>query len=246
MKLKDKITIVTGAASGIGRAIAVRFAREGAVVVIADVDEGGAQGTLSQMSGEGVFIKTDVRSEADVKRLVEQAVEKYGSLDVVVNAVGIYPKEGEAAGIDEETYTNLIDTNFKSVFLVSKHTLPHLTQTKGNIINISSSLGIVPEPNSPLYCASKAAINMFTQSTAFKYAPRGVRVNAVCPGPIDTPLLQKAFPTKEEMAEYLAEVPMCRAGTPEEAANVVLFLASSEASYVTGGLYTVDGGEILR
>ena len=138
-----------------------------------------------------------------------------------------------------------METNFKSIFLLTKFAIPHLLKSQGNIINIASSLGLIPEAESPIYCSSKAAIIMFTKATALNYSKSGVRINCICPGPIDTPLLRRAFPDEKELAEYLKRNPMGRAGTSDEVANVALFLASQESSYVTGGIYTVDGGESL-
>lgn len=247
MQLKGKISIVTGAASGIGRAIAVRFAKEGTMVVLADIDEAEAENTVSQLGSNGFFIKTDIRNEKEVQNLVEETIKKFGKLDVIVNDVGIYsPLEADIPSLLTKDFQNVMDTNFGSIFLLTKYGIPHLLRTKGSIINIASSLGLIPEAESSIYCASKAAIIMFTRTTALNYAKDGVRINCICPGPIDTPLLRKAFPDRKELDGYLAENPMRRAGIPSEVANVALFLASQEASYVTGSIYTVDGGETLK
>lgn len=246
MRLKDKVSIITGSSSGIGQAIAVRFAKEDARVVIADIDEDGAKNTLSQVPNAGTFIKTDVREEQDVRNLVDRTLEKFGQIDVAVSSVGIYsPLEADIATFSLKNFSNVMGTNFTSIFLLTKFAIPHLLKTKGSIINIASSLGLVPGAESPIYCSWKAAIIMFTKTTALNYAKSGVRINCICPGPIDTPLLHKAFPDKEELKEYLERNPMGRAGSTDEVANVALFLASKESSYVTGGIYTVDGGESL-
>lgn len=246
MQLKNKVSIITGSSSGIGQAIAIHFAKEGAKVVVADIDEGGAKNTLSQISDSGFFVKTDVRSEQEIKNLVDRTLEKFGKIDIVVNSVGIYsPLEADVASLPTKDFSNVMETNFASIFLLTKFAIPHLLKSKGNIINIASSLGLIPEAESPIYCSSKAAIIMFTKTTALNYAKSGVRINCICPGPIDTPLLHRAFPDEKELAEYLKRNPMGRAGTSDEVANVALFLASEESSYVTGGIYTVDGGESL-
>lgn len=247
MNLKDKVSIITGASSGIGQSIAIRFAKEGAKVVIADIDEKGAEDTFSQISNKGIFIKTDVRKEQDARNLVDKTIIKFGKIDIVVNSAGIYsPLQANIATLPIKDFSNVMDTNFTSVFLLTKFTIPHLLKTKGVIINIASSLGLVPEPESTIYCSSKAAVIMFTKATALSYSKHGVRINCICPGPIDTPMLRKAFP-KSELKEYLTKQTLFgRAGTPDEVANLVLFLASSESSYITGGIYTVDGGESLK
>lgn len=246
MKLENKVAIITGSSSGIGQAIALRFAKEGAMVIVADIDESGAENTLSQISDAGIFVKTDVSNEQKVKSLVDKTSEKFGKLDIVVNSVGIYsPLEADIAFLPTKDFSNVMETNFKSIFLLTKFAIPHLLKSQGNIINIASSLGLIPEAESPIYCSSKAAIIMFTKTTALNYAKSGMRINCICPGPIDTPLLHRAFPDEKELAEYLKRNPMGRAGTSDEVANVALFLASQESSYVTGGIYTVDGGESL-
>ena len=246
MKLKNKVSIITGASSGIGRAIAIRFAKEGAKIIIADVDEEGAKKTLAQVSDADIFIKTDVRDENEVRNLVDKTLGEFGKIDIIVNSVGIYsPLEADIASLPVKDFSNVMDTNFASIFLLTKFTISHLLKSRGNIINIASSLGLVPEAESPIYCSSKSAIIMFTKTTALNYSKNGVRINCICPGPIDTPLLHKAFPDKKELEDYLKRNPMGRAGTPAEVANLAVFFASEESSYITGGVYTVDGGESL-
>jgi len=175
MQLKDKVSIITGASSGIGQATAVRFAKEGARVIIADIDEDGAKDTLSKIADSGTYIKTDVRSEQEVKNLVAHTLEKSSRIDVVVNSVGIYsPLEADVASLPSQDFSNVMETNFMSIFLLTKFAIPHLLRTKGNIINIASSLSLIPESESPIYCSSKAAIIMFTKTTALNYAKKRV------------------------------------------------------------------------
>ena len=140
----------------------------------------------------------------------------------------------------------IMNVNFKGVFLTTKFSIPELLKTKGNIINISSALGIVPEKESAIYCASKSAVIMFSKAIALQFPEKGLRVNSICPGPIDTPMLHRAFPEKKEYDEFLKKNPMQRAGTPEGVAKLALFLASEDTGYITGGVYTIDGGQSLR
>ena len=239
MEFKDKVVIVTGGSSGIGRKISERFFNEGATVVASSSKD-------KKTKDNFVFIKADIREESDVKNLIERVVEKYGKIDILVNSAGIYSQnQYDIVSLSADEFDDSMNVNFRGIFLTTKYALPYLLKSNGNIINISSVLGLVPEKESSIYCSSKAAVNMFTKALALNYADKGIRVNAVCPGPIDTPMLDKNIPSNE-MKKYLEENPMKRAGTTDEVANLVLFLASDKASYITGGIYTVDGGESLK
>ena len=233
--LENKVAIVTGGSSGIGEAIVRLFAKNKARVVIASIN---CAKTSQLVNDRTVFIQTDVREEEQVKRTVTETIKKFGRIDIVVNNAGInFQHQDDIVNFPLQDYRNIIDTNLTGTFLFMKHSLPHLLETKGAIINIASQLGLVPEPYFAVYCASKAAVIMFTKAVAVKYAEEGLRINCVCPGPTDTSFLRKPFPVEK--------IPMRRLGTPEEVAKVVLFLASGESSYVTGGIYTVDGGSSL-
>ncbi len=228
--MEKRTILVTGGASGIGKAIAKRFIAAGDTVIIL--------GTTPP-DFEATFFETDVRREEDIAT----AVAQIDAIDVVVNSAGVY-KFSPTEQTTKEELDTIMDTNFKGTFLIAKHTLPILKQSKGTLINIASILALVPEAESAVYCASKAAVVMLTKCLAIEYATR-VRVNAVLPGPIDTPMLRSAFSSEEAMREYEKTVLMKRIGSVEDVANVVEFLASEKASYVTGALYTVDGGESI-
>lgn len=244
-KLEKKVAIVSGGASGIGKAICKLFAREGARVVIADIDI--ANGKKVGEEIKGLFVKCDVAKASEVKNLVETTLKKYKTIDILVNNAGIY-LQASVDKMEEKDYDTLMDINLKGPFLCSKYVIPVMKKKKyGVIINIASELAIVVEPDSPAYCASKAALVHLTKAMALDYVKDGIRVNCVCPGPIDTPLLRKAFPNEKVLETYIQQQTlMKRIGKPEDVAKVVLFLASDDSSYVTGSAYSVDGGESLK
>jgi len=249
MRLKDKVAIITGAGSGIGRATAILFAKEGAKVVVADIDVKGGQETVHQIknsSGTSFFVEVDISKETDCKRLAEETIKKYGKIDILFNNAGIYLRE-KITEMDESDWNKIIDINLKSIFLCSKHAIPEMIkQKKGAIINTASVLGLVGEPECGAYCASKGGIIALTKSMATEYASKNIRVNCICPGPIDTPMLQKYLNTsknpEKEKRELESWVPLKRMGTPEEIAYIALFLASDESSYITGTTIVADGG----
>jgi len=249
MKLKNKVAIITGAASGIGKATAFLFAREGAKVVIADIDERNGKNVESVIKkiGDAIFVRCNVAKSDDAKNLISDAMEKFEKIDILFNNAGIYQENKFLHELSEELWDITIDTNLKGIFLCSKYAIPFMRKNKyGVIINNASELGIVPEPESPAYCASKAAVIHLTKVMALEYANDNIRINCVCPGPIDTPLLRKSFKTDTHLKDYIEQDTILkRLGKPEEVAKVVLFLASDDANYVTGASYSVDGGESL-
>jgi Dehydrogenases with different specificities (related to short-chain alcohol dehydrogenases) len=187
---------------------------------------------------EADFYQVDITKEEEIQK----AFQKIKHLDIVVNNAGIY-FQASIEETSQEQLDKIIDVNFKGAYLISKYALPLIKESKGNIINISSVVGIVSDPTSPAYCSTKAALIMLTKCMAREYGLKGVRVNAILPGPIDTPLLRRVLSSEELIKKYAALNPMRRVGKPEEVANVAAFLASDEASYVTGGIYLVDGGQ---
>lgn len=248
MKLKNKVVIITGAGSGIGRSTAILFAKEGAKVVVADIDVKGGKETVHLIKNNKnvFFVKTNVSKERDCKRLIEETIKKYGKIDILFNNAGVYLRK-KITEMDESDWNKIIDINLKSIFLCSKYVIPEMIkQNKGIIINTASTLGLVGEPECGAYCASKGGIIALTKSMATEYASDNIRVNCICPGPIDTPMLRKYLSSsknservKEELENW---VPLGRMGTPEEIASTALFLASDESSYITGTTIVVDGG----
>ncbi len=228
MNLKGKVAIVTGGSSGIGKAIVNKLDELGAKVIIFD---------LKRPNEKFEYYKVDITKDEEIKK----AMENIERVDILVNNAGIYFEKYLEETTDNDI-DNMVDINIKGTFKVTRNVIDKLKQQKGCIINIASCLGLVPELTSPLYCTTKAGIIMFTKCLAQEYAELGIRVNCVLPGPILTELLEKSFIEEEAKKKCSNRIPMRRIGNPDEVANVVGFLASDEASYVTGGIYTVDGG----
>ena len=249
--LKGKVALVTGGSSGIGRASALAFAREGAQVVVADVVvEGGEEtvGLIKQAGGEALFVKADVSQAAEVEAMVNKAVETYGRLDCAFNNAGT---EGAIAQTDEYTEENwerVIAINLKGVWLCMKHEIPQmLTHGSGAIVNTASALGLVGITKQPAYVASKHGVVGLTKTAALEYAKLGIRVNALCPGAINTPMLDRALSTQPQLAESVTSMePVGRLGKPEEIAEAVVWLCSDAASFVTGHAMSVDGGWVAQ
>jgi NAD(P)-dependent dehydrogenase (short-subunit alcohol dehydrogenase family) len=241
---EQTVVLVTGALSGIGRAAALAFARSRARVVISGrrADEGRALAdTLRSLGAEVEFFKADVRIESDVQSLVERAIARFGRFDIAVNAAGT---EGESAPVVEQTterYAAVFDANVLGTLLAMKHELRAISaQRSGSIINVSSTMGARGAAGASLYVASKHAVEGLTKSAALEAAASGVRVNAVAPGPVQTPMLDRLTQTSERKAALLDTVPLKRAGTPDEIAEAIVYVAS--ASFMTGEVLRVNGG----
>ncbi len=250
MKLKEKVALVTGAASGIGLATAALFGQEGAKVMCADLNADGAERVAQQIAdsgGEAASTQADVSRAADVERMVRETVERWGRLDVLVNNAGIYfilP----LTQVPEEEWDRLININLKGVFLGCKYAIPEMVKGGGGaIVNTASIAGLRGSANWTTYCASKGGVVQLTKAVAMEVARLKVRVNCVCPGIIDTGMFDQAVDMvaadRDELAATIGEMhPMGRIGRPEEVAAAILFLASEEASFITGVPLSVDGG----
>jgi NAD(P)-dependent dehydrogenase (short-subunit alcohol dehydrogenase family) len=247
-RFEDKVVLVTGAGTGIGRATACRFAQEGATVVVAGRRLEPLRETVSLIESDGgkaEAFQVDVTSEDDVARLVDTIVIRNGALDAACNNAGI-PGSGQLShGYDLDQFRRIVDTNLQGVWLSMKHEIAHMRgNSGGSIVNVASIAGIVGYYHSAPYTASKHGVVGLTRAAAIDHATEGIRVNAVCPGPIATPMLIEAKAARGPEADdvYLSHIPMGRLGRPDEVANAVVWLASAEAAYVTGQALAVDGG----
>lgn len=251
MKLKDKVAIVTGSSKGIGEGIARVFVQEGAKVVVTCRTEVAGKkitGELLDAGGTAIFVKTDVTRSQDIQTMINKVIQTFGKLDVLVNNAG-YHLSKNAEETSEEEWEFIINTNLRSTFLCSKYSIPHLRKTKGTIINISSMVGLVGQPNAAAYSATKGGQIAMTKNMAIDFAPDGIRVNVICPGWIQTPLVEDWFNQQkdpEAARKYIfGQHPLGRIGTIEECGQAAAFLASDEASFMTGSIITLDGGITL-
>lgn len=246
-----KVALVTGAGSGIGRASAMAFAQEGATVVVADIVVEGGEETvklIKDAGGEASFVKADVSQATEVEAMVNKAVETYGRLDYAHNNAGIEGAMSSTVDCTEETWDSTININLKGVWLCMKYEIPQmLKQGGGAIVNTSSIAGLVGSAGLPAYVASKHGVAGLTKTAAVEYSKEGIRVNAVCPGAIRTPMIERILEENPEMGEMMDSMhPIGRLGESEEIAKAVVWLCSDAASFVTGLPMAVDGGMVAQ
>jgi NAD(P)-dependent dehydrogenase (short-subunit alcohol dehydrogenase family) len=251
-RLKGKVALVTGGSSGIGRAAATLFAREGAKVIVADIAVEGGEQTASRINGEGAearFIRTDISKSADVDALIKAIVSAYGRLDCAFNNAAILGEIVSVVDHTEEMWSRAFDTNLKGTWLCMKYEIAQmLAQGKGAIVNATSTAGVhIGSPYRSAYAATKAGIVSLTKGAALEYAEQGLRINALCPSHARTPLLEQFFKLRPELeARFIADTPMGRIAAPEEVAEGALWLCSDASSFVTGHVLVVDVGYVTR
>jgi len=250
-RLQDKVAIITGSRRGIGKGIAIAFAKEGCKVVVSDyVEDKDGKNTVNEikkLGSDAIFVKADVSKERDVKNLVDKAVKKFGKLNIIVNNAGIV-SFGTADTLTEKDWDKVINVNLKGVFFGTKYAAKQmLKQGKGGrIINISSIAGLVGFPGISAYCASKGGVTEFTREAALDYASKGITVNAIDPGVIVTDMTKDMIENKETNKNLLENTPVGRFGKPEDIGNAAVFLALDESSFITGHNLVVDGGWTAR
>lgn len=247
--LEGKTCIVTGASSGIGRAVAVAYAREGANVVASDINREGGEETLVQLrgfNGKAIFVAADVSKPEDCQRLVEQTMKTFDRLDVACNNAGIGGELAPTADYPLEAWQQVIGVNLSGVFHCMKYQIPYLLKRRGSIVNMSSILGTVAFANAPAYTAAKHGVLGLTKAAALEYGAQGLRVNAVGPAFIHTPMIAGLESDPATLQGLTSTHPMARLGEPKEVAELVLWLSSSRASFCTGAYFPVDGGYLAR
>jgi len=250
MRLANKVAIITGAGSGLGRASAILFAKEGAKVVVADINDAGGEETVAAISsngGEAIFVHTDVSKASDAKNLIKTAKDKFGKIDILFNNAGVPHRPMPVEDLDESLWDHIFSVNVKGIFLMAKYAFPVMKEAgSGVVINLASISGLRPRPGGSAYATSKAAAILLTKELALEGAPNNIRVNAINPVAADTPMLPGLLPEGVDMNEakkaLVKTVPLGRLAKPEDVAYAALYLASDESSMLTGTCINVDGG----
>jgi NAD(P)-dependent dehydrogenase (short-subunit alcohol dehydrogenase family) len=246
VRLQDRVAVITGAGSGIGRAMSLLFAREGARVLAADLDGAAAEETAAQVGAQCVAMRVDASQPDEVRAMIERAVAEMGRIDVLCNNAGI-GSTTDVVDCEPDDWDRVMTVNVRSVFLGCKYAVPHMVrQGRGAIVNTASVAGMVGVPKRASYCASKGAVIALTRQVAMDFVKQGVRVNCVCPGTVDSPWVERLLAGVDDRAAARAALearqPMGRLGTPEEVAAAALYLASDDAAFVTGTSLVLDGG----
>ena len=250
MKLSNKVAIITGAGSGIGRASAIMFAKEGAKIIVADINDGGGEDTVAAIKssgGEAAFVHTDVCIASEVESLINIAKNKFGKIDILFNNAGIVHELTPVENLDESLWDRVYAVNVKAHFMTAKYVVPVMREAGGGvIINMASMAGIRPRKGQSAYASSKAAVIGLTKALALELAPHRIRVNCICPAAVDTPMTPQMVPkgiSVEEFNEAIIQtMPLGRIATPEDVAYAALYLASDESAMLTGSCINVDGG----
>ena len=247
MKLTDKVALVTGGSRGIGFAIAKTLSENGASVVITSKDSDKIKKAESKISNS-FGITCDIKNKNQVQNVINQTIKKFGKLDILVNNAGIFPKIKKLHQIEEEDWNEVLDVNLTGQFRFTKEAIPHLQKTSGCIINISSDAGLKAYQgfNADAYSASKAALIVLTKCWALEYAKNKIRVNCICPGVVDTDMTKPFLQNQKDIEFMNNEHPLGRIGQPDEIGKAVLYFVSDDASWVTGAILTVDGGESIK
>jgi NAD(P)-dependent dehydrogenase (short-subunit alcohol dehydrogenase family) len=249
LSLEGRIAAITGGASGIGRGIAHRLAEVGASIAVFDVDESKGQDVAAQIEKQGgscVYLKCDVRSSADCRRAVQSAIGRWGRIDILCNCAGIAVRK-DVVELKEEEWDRALDVTLKGIYLLCHEVIPHMVRSGGgSIVNVGSGWSLKAGPKAASYCAAKAGTVNLTRAMAIDHGQHNIRVNCVCPGDVDTPMLHservQLGQDLEGFMQAAANRPLARVGTPDDVANAVLFLASPMASWITGAALVVDGG----
>jgi NAD(P)-dependent dehydrogenase (short-subunit alcohol dehydrogenase family) len=248
VRLQGRVSIITGGAGGIGRATALRFSDEGASVVIADMDEPSGKETvrlIQEKEGNALYVKTNVKESESIQKLIHTTVEHFGGLDILINNAGIGQSEVKSVDLEETEWDAVLDTNLKSIFLGMKYAVPELMKKGGVIVNVSSLLGLKGRKYVSAYNAAKGGVILLTQNAALEYGKEDIRVNAVAPGVIDTNIIEGWKKDERKWSVISQSNALRRIGNPEEVASAILFLASDEASFITGATLSVDGGGLI-
>ncbi len=247
MKLSGKIALVTGASRGIGFAIAKILSKNGATVIMTGKNQTRLTDSVAKIPN-GFAIPGDIRKKNDVEKIVKNIITKFGKLDILINNAGIFPKIKQLHEIDEDEWTEILDVNLTGQFRFTKEAIPFLQKTSGSIVNISSDAGLKAYQgfNADAYSASKAALILLTKCWALEYAKNKIRVNCICPGVVDTDMTKPFLKTQQDKEFMDNEHPIGRIGKPEEIAKAVLYFVSDDASWTTGAILTVDGGESIK